>query len=141
MCSDQALHHHGIPKRLQGGKLGDKTNHQDERTIGAEPAVEHDLELRRRITATTEPVGDIGQSILVQRTGQDRARAQGQRRRPEVGQPHCPHREIQQSNGAADCCAYHRKHPMRADEIRGLRAIWMRHRQPGQKGHRGSQVV
>ncbi len=109
---DQALHDDGIRKRRQRGKLGDKAHHQDQRAVGAEPAVAHDLELRGRIAAAAESVRDIRQSVLVQRAGQDRARAQRKRRRGEIRHADHPHAETEQAHRAADRRADQRKHPV-----------------------------
>ena len=73
---DQALHDNGIRKRRQRRKLGHKAHHQDQRAVGAEPAVAHDLEFRRGVAAAAESVGDIGE-------GRPRAaRRSGSRSRP-----------------------------------------------------------
>nr|WP_265442295.1 hypothetical protein [Bradyrhizobium sp. SEMIA] len=55
---------------------------QDERadTIGADPAVAHDLELALAGAAATEPVSGIGKSVLVQRTGDQGGRSQREQR-------------------------------------------------------------
>jgi hypothetical protein len=77
----------------------------------------------------------------MQPAGQDRARAQRQRRRGEIGQADHPHAKIKQAHRAADCSTYERKHPVCADKILRQRPRRMRHRQPGQEGDRGYEIV
>ncbi len=138
---DQAWHETGVRNHRQRGDLGHKTHHQYQRAVGAEPAVAHDLQLCRGIATAAEPVGDIGQAVLVQRAGQDRAHAQGERRHGEVWHADRAQAETDKAHRAADRRADQRKRPLRAGKIHRHRPRRMRHRQPGQEGDRGSEVV
>ena len=105
------------------------------------PAVAHDLELRLARVAAAEAVGDVGEPVLVQRAGHDGAGAERQCRGSKVGYADGPQAETQQSHRRADQRADHRKHPVRAHEICGNRAIGMRHRQPRQERDGGFEIV
>jgi nicotinate-nucleotide--dimethylbenzimidazole phosphoribosyltransferase len=121
--------------------LRDKTHQQHQCTIGAEPAVAHDLKLRRHVAAAAKPVGDIGEAVLVQRSGQERASAERQRRRGEIGQADSAQAETEKAHRAAEGRPYHRKQAVRADEILRHRSRRMRHRQAREKRNRGSEIV
>ena len=138
---DQAVDDMRIGQRGQRGKFCDKAHQQDQRAIGAEPAVAHDLKLGRGIAAAAKTVGDVGEPVLVQRAGQDRAGAERQRRGGEVGQADRAQRKTEQADGGTDQRADHRKHPVRAHEIWRHRALRMRHRQASQERDRGFEIV
>ena len=53
-----------------------KSDQQNDRAVGAEPAVAHDRKLCGPVAAAAEPVADIGETVLVQRAGQRRAGAE-----------------------------------------------------------------
>ena len=141
MRRDQTPHDIAIRQRRERRDFGDKAHHQDQRAIGAEPAVAHDLQLRGGIAAAAETVGDVGKAILVQRAGQERARPERQRSCCEIGQAERAQSETEEAHRPADGRADQRKHPVRADEMSGYGAFRMRHRQPGQKGNRGPEIV
>jgi hypothetical protein len=124
----QARHHVAIRDHSERRAFGSKTHQQDHRAIGTEPAVAHDFELCRDVAAATKAVGDIGQSILVQRPGQNRAAAERQRRGSEIRHPDRAQGEAEQSDGSTDQRADEWKHPVRAHEIFRRRALRMRHR-------------
>ena len=141
MRRDQALHDERIWQHRERGQPCDKAHHQDQRAIGAEPAVAHDLELRRTVAAAAETVCDIGEAVLVQRAGQDRAGAERKRCRGQIRHADHAQAETKQAHRGPDRGADNRKHPVRPDEILLHRPLRMRHRQPGQEGDRGSEIV
>jgi hypothetical protein len=65
----EALHDCAVRKRSQRGNLCGKAHQQDDSTIGAEPAVAHDLQFGRGVAAPAKTVGDVGQTVLMQRAG------------------------------------------------------------------------
>ena len=77
----------------------------------------------------------------MQRAGQDCTGAERQRRRAEIRHPAPSQGEADKADRGANQRADHRKHPVRAHEIFGNRALRMRHRQPGQKSNRGFEIV
>ena len=138
---DQAWHDIAIRNRRQRGKFRGKTHQQDQRAVGAEPAVAHDLQLGLAVAAAAETVGDVGEAVLVQRAGQDRAGAERQRRRGQIRHADVRRPRQIKSHHRADQRADHRKHPVRAHEIFRHRPLRMRHRQPRQERDRGFEIV
>ena len=90
------------------GQSGERRHAQHQRqsegdgAIGAQPAVAHDLQFFLARRAAAKAVGDIGESILVQRPGDADQRGDGADSRRQGGKPDSARAKQRRAAGAAD---------------------------------------
>ncbi len=122
----------------RGGAQPD-AQHQRQDAKGAEPAVAHDLELARRVAAAGEPVGGVGEPVLVQAPGQCDPGEDGEERRRPIAEADQLRREIGKGRDRADPGAGERKRPSRIGEPPAILGR-CRHRHAGKERDRGGKA-
>lgn len=117
----RALHDRAVRKRSQRGNLCGKAHRQDDSAIGAEPAVAHDLQFGCGVGVPPRTVGDVGQTVLMRRAGQQRATPSASAAAARSSTPACRNREQKhQPDSSTDHRTDDRKHPVRAHRICGF---------------------
>jgi len=130
---------YGVADPGEGGGAQDNAQHDRHDAESPVPAVAHDRQPLLPIMAADQPVGRVGEAVLVQCSGQDNTAEHRQDGRRPIAEPEQPDEEKSQCRHPADPGADQRKGPGGGGEPLGVAWRWG-NRDPSEKGSRHSKL-
>src|SRR6185437_9380971 len=131
----------GIAERRQRGGAQADTEDERQHAIGAAAAVAHDGEARDAVAAAEQPVGAVGEPVLMQGAGRRGGGRERQQRGRERRQSQCRRQRIDDGADEADGGADDRESPARLRQRAGRTRRRRRHRQTGQEAGGEAQLI
>lgn len=134
-----------VEERGQGADPQGQGQDQGRAPVGADPAVAHDLQAALPGGAAAEPVGDVGEPVLVQGARGHHQYGDGERRGQERPEPDPPAAGQDQGRGQGQDQAGQRQHPGQGGEVGAAMRVrlagQLRHRQAGVEAQAPGEVV